>query len=111
MKIRLTNLIQYLKLSRIVHIHFSEKENDNMHAWYEPLYSDNGRLVGHNIKVYLGNPRQRPIESIVAHELIHAWQEENKVTDIHGKRFAMVAKRVAKKFALRKVYMPRIDTP
>jgi hypothetical protein len=66
---------------------------------------------GHIITVYLPSVAGdgRNIETILAHELIHAWQEENGHTDTHGASFKKAARRVAKKFNLPDVYLPDVD--
>jgi hypothetical protein len=66
---------------------------------------------GHIITVYLPALAEdsRDLETIIAHELIHAWQEENGHADTHGASFKKAARRVAKKFNLPHVYLPDVD--
>jgi predicted SprT family Zn-dependent metalloprotease len=107
----LSELVAALQLQCAVDITFTTRKNKKANAHYLPRYSNKGKLTGHKVKVFLGDAVDRPLDSIVAHELIHAWQEEKGIDAIHGKKFASMAKIIARKFALREVYIKRIDTP
>ena len=53
----------------------------------------------------------RDLETVLAHELIHAYHEENGILEWHGKRFKNDAKLMTKKFSwLKDVYRKGIDT-
>jgi hypothetical protein len=53
----------------------------------------------------------RDFDTVLAHELIHAYHEENGIQEWHGKRFRKDAKLMTKKFSwLEGVYRKGIDT-
>jgi hypothetical protein len=100
--------IDYLGLKKPVTIRIVPKKNSECDAEYEPEYSERGKLCEHFITVYTKNPT-RDFETLIAHELIHAWQEENKKTEIHGPHFIKYARKMEKDFDLRDVYISGID--
>ena len=76
---------------------------------YEPIYSDSGRLKSHKITIWLSGDNNRSLRVLVAHELIHAWQEEYKKPDIHGDSFQECADYLEDVFGLRGIYDPECD--
>ena len=101
--------IKYLGLKKRINLSIITKKNRWADAEYEPDYSDKtGKLIAHNITIYLKD-NSRDFETLLAHELIHAWQEENKKSETHGEYFIKYAKKMEKEFNLREIYIPDID--
>jgi hypothetical protein len=101
--------IEFLRLKKPVNLRIVTRKNRFADAEYEGIYSDkNGKLVEHQITIYFkGNVRD--FETLVAHELIHAWQEENKKSETHGKFFVKYAKKMEKEFNLKEIYIEGVD--
>ena len=82
-------------------------------ATYEGMYRGE-KLVSHRITLN-GNsiitPGERDIKTLVAHELIHAWQEENGLSEkeTHGKKFARKAAKMNMKFKIPRVFIPELE--
>jgi len=92
-----------------------KKPNDKNTAVYWGLFRK-GKLQSHLIHVYLENFKaqgERDLNTVLVHELIHAWQEENGYTDVHGASFRKMAKRMQAKFPglKSKLYDSKIDKP
>lgn len=105
----LTKYINYLQLQKPVVIRLITKPYKKADAEYRPRYNNRGKLKSHDIWVYLcGNTRT--FKTLLAHELIHAWQAENSKTEIHGKYFRKYAKKMEKHFKLQDIYIRNIDT-
>jgi hypothetical protein len=102
------HFIDYLKLKKPVTIRIIPRKNSECDAEYESEYSERGKLCEHIITVYTKNPT-RDFETLIAHELIHAWQEENKARETHGPAFIKYARRIERDFGLREVYIPGTD--
>ena len=70
-----------------------------------------GKLARHRIKISLQED-YRDFETLLAHEFIHAWQEENVIwQDIyHCARFRSKAKELSQHFSLPNIYLPGLDT-
>ena len=100
--------IQYLKLKRPVQLTVINHASKSCDAEYETEYYDNGKIARHLITIY-NNPYSRDFNTLVAHELIHAWQAENNKDEIHGPYFVRLARKMETKFNLREVYLPGID--
>jgi predicted SprT family Zn-dependent metalloprotease len=84
-------------------------------ALYTAEYNDKGKLVRHNIKINMENIEfdMRRLEDLIAHELIHAWQEENgySADPPHGPEFAIMAEYVESKWPVQCLYLPDTDNP
>lgn len=109
------DIVDYLGLQKPYKIELKSKGNKSATAKYWALYSNKGKgdLHSHWIRVYLSNiatPRERDLNTIIAHELIHAWQEEKGYTDIHGTSFQMKAADITAIFNMPLVYNPETDT-
>ncbi len=104
---------EYLGLKSPYKIEMVSKKNKNMAAGYWSLYKNGGKgkLHCHVIRVYLGNKDYRDLETLIAHEMIHAWQEENGHEDIHGKSFKKMARKMSKEFDLPHIYIKASDNP
>jgi hypothetical protein len=101
--------IKFLGLKKPINLRIITKRNRYYNADYEAEYSDvTGKLIAHNITIYFKD-NDRDFETLLAHELIHAWQEENKKHETHGPAFIKYAKRMEKEFNLRDIYIPEID--
>ena len=101
--------IKFLGLKKPVNLRIITKRNRWADAEYEPEYSDKtGKLCEHNITVYFKD-NTRDFETLIAHELIHAWQEENRAYETHGPAFIKYARKMEKHFGLREIYLPDID--
>ena len=100
--------IDYLGLKKPVTIRILPRKNSECDAEYEPEYTERGKLSEHIITVYTKNAT-RDFETLIAHELIHAWQEENKKTEIHGKYFKALAKDMGEYFGLQEIYIKGVD--
>ena len=100
--------IDYLELKKPVTIRILPKSNKWADAEYEAEYSEKGKLLEHIITVYTKNA-QRDFETLIAHELIHAWQEEKKLTETHGPAFIKYARKMETDFGLREIYNPEVD--
>ena len=85
--------VEYLGLEKPYIIKLNSKGKKSASAEYRASYNRGGDLVSHQITIYLGNQPQdtRDIETLVAHELIHAFQEEHNIIEIHGDDFIDVA--------------------
>ena len=105
----LYDYIKFLGLKKPVNLRIVTKRNRWADAEYEGDYSDTtGKLIGHNITIFFkGNSRD--FETLVAHELIHAWQEENKKQETHGKYFKKYARKMEQHFNLREIYIEGVD--
>jgi predicted SprT family Zn-dependent metalloprotease len=51
----------------------------------------------------------RDFNTLLAHELIHAWQEENRKAETHGKHFKKLAKQLESQFGFTEIYIKGID--
>ena len=73
-------------------------------------YVRKGKIIGHKIEVSLDTENdRRDTDMLIIHEFIHAWQAENGHTDIHGKSFQRMAKKVEKVFGIPDIYIKGID--
>lgn len=104
--------IQFLGLKSPIEITFKTKANKNMDAVYLPKFSNRGNLKAHKIVVFLGNQTPdytRTIDELVAHELIHAWQQENNIQEFHGITFRLQANEMSERFNLPNIYLAELD--
>lgn len=106
---QLNDYIKFLGLTKPVTLSFKTRTH-KWDAFYIPHHSNkSGKLLEHRITIYLTNA-SRDINTLIAHELIHAWQEENKKNEVHGKHFKRIAKMMAQEFNLENIYMKEVDT-
>lgn len=104
----LHDLIDYLGLELPVYVELRTIYKKGYDAYYMPKYSRKEKVNGHIIKINLVNSARTP-DVLLAHELIHAWQEENGYNEIHGKHFKKMARKVEKAFGLTGVYISTVD--
>ena len=85
--------VEWLGLEKPYTIKLNSKGKRSASAEYRASYNRGGELVSHQITIYLGNQDtdSRDIETLIAHELIHAFQEEKGIIEIHGQDFIDVA--------------------
>ncbi len=104
------DIIDALKITLPVRVVFSPKSHDSWDASYTPRFDKWGNLKSHQIKIYRNPDRTRDVNTLIAHELIHAWQEENNKGDIHGKPFQRMARKLARRYPhLTDIYRPELD--
>ena len=110
---RIQEFVSFLGLNVKFDIQLRNTAKDTATAEYWSLRNEKGKLKKHIIRVYLlniwGNPLERDLETIIAHELIHAWQEEMEYLDIHGSTFKLMAADMSIEFNLPNIYIPKID--
>lgn len=103
-------IINILNLEKPIKIVFSKKPHASWDACYTPRFTKWGEVKSHHIKIYNNPERERDIATLIAHELIHAWQEENQVDDVHGKPFQKMAKKIRREFpGFRDIYRKDLD--
>lgn len=106
------NLYEYIKflgLKKPVNLRIVTRKNRWADAEYEPEFSEKtGKLKEHKITIFLKD-NSRDFETLLAHELIHAWQEENKKTETHGEYFIKYARKMEQEFNLNEIYLPDVD--
>lgn len=102
------DLIDYLGLEFPVYVEFRTIARKGYNAYYMPKYSKKEKVNGHIIKINMKDS-DRDIDTLVAHEMIHAWQEENKYKDTHGKSFRKMAAKVSKAFDIKDIYIKDVD--
>lgn len=108
MKLRtIQKFSRLLDLKYPVKVKFSREKNRFIDAEYWPELSDSGKARYHRIIIY--HRPARSIKTLIAHELIHAWQYEHGKTEIHGKHFRRLARKFKQRYNLREVYIPRTD--
>ena len=104
--------IEFLGLKSPVELTLKTKSNKSMDAVYLPKFSNKGNLKAHKITVFLGNldvNAKRTLNELIAHELIHAWQQENNIAEFHGVNFVLQAIRLDDKFDLPNIYLAELD--
>jgi len=108
------NIHETLELSKPVELRLRFQNNQETDAEYNPKFNKWDSIKRHIITVYISQEfeLQRDIKTLIAHEMIHAWQAENEWGEIHGERFKYWADVLERQFGimLYKVYDPEIDT-
>jgi hypothetical protein len=104
--------IEFLGLKSPVELTFKTKSNKHSDAVYLPKFSNRGHLKAHKVTVFLGNQNPnspRTLDELIAHELIHAWQQENNIAEFHGLNFVLQAIALDQKFDLPNIYLADLD--
>jgi len=104
--------IEFLGLKSPVELTLKTKSNKHSDALYLPKFNNRGHLKAHKITVFLGNQTpnsRRSLDELIAHELIHAWQQENNIAEFHGLNFVLQAIRLDEKFDLPNIYLAELD--
>lgn len=106
----LNDYIKFLGLTKPVTVRVKTgKTKKSYDALYQARYSDKtGKLLGHCVTIYTQDS-SRDFDTLLAHELIHAWQEEQGKTEIHGKHFKKYAKKMNEYFGLQEIYIKGVD--
>lgn len=109
---RITEFIEYLEIKRPYEIQIKRRNKKNCCADYRAIYTKK-RALSHMIRVYMGSldSNDRNLETLIAHELIHAWQEEKGLKEIHGPFFIRMAKLMSIEFNLPEIYLQDTDKP
>ena len=115
--LELLNICQeYLELDYPMDIRIKTRTKKSCDAKYNAMLDCNNKLVNHRITIYLGNleNNSRTFDELLAHELIHAWQQEFHVDDIHGKPFQDCAEGLQEclqgfGFDVHNIYMESLD--
>ena len=103
----ITRAVKMLDLQLPVDIRLNYKSNAENCGEYQPRFNKYGDIRSHVIWIYMLH-QDRGLETTIVHELIHAWQAENNIQDIHGKSF----KRIAKMFPeYPDIYVKKVDKP
>ena len=97
-----------LSITQPYRIELVSRGNAKNEALYWPTYSDKKGKLTHNIRVYMGNG-DRVLDALIAHEFIHAWQEEQKLQEIHGPQFINMAQILENHTGLTQIYEKEID--
>lgn len=107
----LDDFVEVLKLKKPVDLQFRFCQSSDYDAEYWPKMRGNGKIKRHIIRFYVCADQsfERPFNTLLAHELIHAWQAENDVTDIHGQLFQEWACKLEKDFNLDRIYDCELD--
>jgi hypothetical protein len=104
--------IEFLGLKSPVELTFKTKANKHSDALYLPKFSNKGNLKAHKIVVFLGNQTanaKRTLDELIAHELLHAWQQENNIAEFHGPNFIMMSIAMKHAFDLPNIYIEELD--
>ena len=107
---------EYFELQAPMEFRIKTRTKKSCSAKYNAMLDCGNNLVSHRITVYLGNLSNdtRTFDELIAHEFIHAYQQENGIDEIHGGDFPHVAQELAKflhnmGFNVHRIYIPEID--
>lgn len=105
--------VEYLGLKKPYNIRLYSREHESGSASYTAWHNTEGRkqLLSHEIRVYLGNLKTdtRDIETLIAHEFVHAWQAEYKPRSAaHGRVFKNKASELMLELLDNNIYVPKI---
>ena len=105
-----TAYIRFLGLKAPVKFRIIKGSRKPFDAEYEPIYSDDAENVieYHSIVICRQNVG-RAFRTLVAHELIHAAQEEKGLLEFHGPFFQRKARAMGKMFGLKEIFINGVD--
>lgn len=107
----LNALIKHLGLQKPVTVTIKTRYNPEAEALYNAHYSDRtGKLLGHKVVIYSHVDNTRDFDTLLAHELIHAKQEEMRLQEIHGPVFKQWAADLETNFGLQEIFIYDVDT-
>lgn len=88
-----------------------KKAKDALGHYYYMKVTERDEPMYHLIIIYLYNFTDEALESIIAHELIHAWQAETGflLEEQHGTGFISAAEAVEREFGITGIYRPTVD--
>ena len=100
-----------LGLYKPLELRFRFQDNEETDAEYNPRFNKRGGIKRHVITLYISREFEfeRDFKTLLAHELIHAWQAENDIEDIHGPLFQKLASNLQEDFNLNRIYDPELD--
>lgn len=105
----LYGIIDTLGLTKPVYVTVKTKRGKHWEASYSPRYNQKGKLAYHKI-VILATDSERGFDTLLAHELIHAKQEELGLTEIHGKVFRKWARKLEQHYPeLQDIFLQDVD--
>ena len=103
------DLVRYLDLEIPYRIIIKPKLSDNACGEYVEMRRK-GKLFQHRVTLGADWFNQRSFESLVAHELIHAWQVEwTTEKKHHGKEFRRMARNIEQEFGIPNVFIKGVD--
>ncbi len=110
----IADVAEYLGVEKPYEIRISSKPHDWAAGFCEQRMRK-GKIIKHVITLYLPSiiASGFSLESVIAHELIHAWQAEEGILlegQYHGEDFAYAAADVEQTFGIDEVYDPENDT-
>lgn len=110
--------VKYLNIQHPYRITLQSKlKNPDWFAYHNCVIDTKGKILRHDIRITMEDINLYDLNTIVAHEFVHAWQTENKIKGrTHGKQFQKMALRLqvsllAKGFNIKDIYRPDIDKP
>lgn len=107
MKNLLDTLAGFLRLQKPVIFRVTDSmESGNLGEYVALWHGDT--LVGHSVYI-VRRSIYRPADSLIAHELIHAWQQEMELEEMHGPHFQEMAARIQHRFGIHNIYMKGTD--
>lgn len=85
------------------------KEWDNIAAAHEYWLTDSGdKITEHEITI-IWPVTDRTIETLIIHEIIHAWQVENDHPHGHDNGFIRIARALERATGISRIYDPEFD--
>lgn len=103
---KLQEFINFLDLQKPVELTMTDKNPKKWDAFYLPKYGKK-RLKKHYITISTKADRNQ--ETLLMHELIHAWQEEKGLREVHGKKFRKMARKAERVYNLVDVFVKGLD--
>jgi hypothetical protein len=101
--------IGFLQIEKPYKIVLKPRLKGNAAEYYEMRRK--GKLVSHLIRVSISNLEtdRRDLNTLIAHEFIHAWQAENGIVKVHGREFRKQAKALGNILNLDNIYIKGVD--
>lgn len=93
MKLYLDHITSFLGVQKPYALIFCDLKK--VAADYTPVYTEKGRLKQHMLRICLEPDAMRGVRELIAHEFVHAWQEENghaADNPCHNETFRYLAK-------------------
>lgn len=112
---RINEIAMYLGLEKPYDVKIRSHSKAGFAGAYWSKVTKNNKLHSHLIHIYVNNlDSPRGIEVLLAHEMIHAWQAENKKLiknkkKDHGEEFVKMAKKLGRAFELEGIYNKELD--
>lgn len=102
--------IRFLQLQKPYKIVIKPKLKGGARAEYYAMMRK-GKLVSHLIRINMSGMEYdlRDLDTLIVHEFIHAWQEENGLTEIHGPGFQQLARELGQVLGLENIYLKGVD--